>query len=58
MEYQTMKSSARPIAFYMSTYIMDTICFTTPFPLMKWSWNPTCTEPIHEYHSNLWEENA
>jgi hypothetical protein len=41
----------------MSTYIMDVICFTTPFPLMNWSWNPTCTEPVHEYHSKLWEEN-
>jgi hypothetical protein len=37
---------------------MDTICFTTPFPLMNWSWNPTYTEPIHEYHSKLWEENV
>jgi hypothetical protein len=55
IEYQTTRSSGQPIAFYMSTYIMDAICFTTPFPLMNWSWNPTCTEPIHEYHSKLWE---
>jgi hypothetical protein len=58
IEYQTARSKGRPIAFYMSAYIMDAICFTTPFPLMNWSWNPTCTEPIHEYHSKLWEENA
>jgi hypothetical protein len=42
----------------MSAYIMDAICFMTPFPLMNWSWNITCPEPIHEYHSELWEENA
>jgi hypothetical protein len=58
MEYQTARSNGRPIAFYMSAYIMDAICFMTPFPLMNWSWNPSCTEPIHEYHSKLWEENA
>jgi hypothetical protein len=50
-EYQMEKSKGRPVAFYMSAYIMDAICFMTPFPLMNWSWNPTCTEPIHEYHS-------
>jgi hypothetical protein len=58
MEYQTARSNGRPVAFYMSAYIMDAICFTTPFPLMNWSWNPTYPEPIHEYHSKLWEENA
>jgi hypothetical protein len=46
------------MAFYMSAYLMDTICFMTPFPLMNWSWNITCSKPIHEYHSKLWEENA
>jgi hypothetical protein len=58
MEYQTARSKGQPIAFYMSAYIMDAICFSTPFPLMNWSWNPTYLEPIHEYHSKLWEENA
>jgi hypothetical protein len=42
----------------MSTYIMDVIYFMTPFPLMNWSWNITCLERIHEYHSELWEENT
>jgi hypothetical protein len=36
---------------------MDAICFLTPFPLMNWNWNITCPHPIHEYHSELWEEN-
>jgi hypothetical protein len=42
----------------MSAYIMDAICFSNPFPLMNWSWNPTYLEPIHEYHYKLWEENV
>jgi hypothetical protein len=29
-----------------------------PFPLMNWSWNPACDEPIHVYDSKLWEENV
>jgi hypothetical protein len=58
MDYQTIRSEGRPVAFYMSAYIMDAICFSTPFPLMNWSWNPTYPEPIHEYHSKLWEENV
>jgi hypothetical protein len=37
---------------------MDVICFMTLFPLMNWSWTPTSVEPIHFYHSKLWEENA
>jgi hypothetical protein len=58
MEYQTVRSQGKTTAFYMPAYIMDAICFSTPFPLMNWSWNPTCAEPVHEYHSKLWEENA
>jgi hypothetical protein len=56
--YRVAKSKGQPVAFYMSAYIMDAICFVTPFPLMNWSWNITYPEPIHEYHSALWEENA
>jgi hypothetical protein len=37
---------------------MDAICYMTPFPLMNWSWNPACVEPIHVYHSKVWEENV
>jgi hypothetical protein len=42
----------------MSTYIMDSIFFITPFPLMNWSCTPTSAKPIHFYHSKLWEEKA
>jgi hypothetical protein len=58
MNYKTARAKGQPVAFYMSAYIMDAICFRTPFPLMNWSWNPSCTEPIHKYHSAMWEENA
>jgi hypothetical protein len=57
-DYRAARARGQPVAFYMSAYIMDAICFMTPFPLMNWSWNTTCLEPIHEYHSELWEENA
>jgi hypothetical protein len=57
-EYQLAKSKGKSSPFYMSAYIMDAICFITPFPLMNWSWTPTSAEPIHFYHSKLWEEKA
>jgi hypothetical protein len=57
-DYQMEKSKGRPVSFYMSAYIMDAICYMTPFPLMNWSWSPACVEPIHVYHSKLWEENV
>jgi hypothetical protein len=56
--YNAMKSKGQSMAFYMSAYIMNAICYVTHFPLMNWSWNISCPEPIHEYHSSLWEENA
>jgi hypothetical protein len=35
-EYETEKSKGRLASFYMSSYIMDVICYMTPFPLMNW----------------------
>jgi hypothetical protein len=58
LSYKIEKSKGQPVAFYMSAYIMDAIYFMTPFPLMNWSWRISCPEPIHKYHSSLWEENA
>jgi hypothetical protein len=55
--YTSHKSKGEPTPFYMSAYIMDAICYKTPFPLMNWSWTPKSSEPIHIYHSKLWEEN-
>jgi hypothetical protein len=56
--YITQKSKGKHAPFYMSTYIMDAICFRTRFPLMNWIWTSNVTKPIHFYHSKLWEENA
>jgi hypothetical protein len=56
IEYQSLKAKGQPAPFYMSTYIMDVVCFMTPFPLMGWSWTPTNAKPIHFYHSKLWED--
>jgi hypothetical protein len=58
VEYQSSKSKGKPAPFYMSAYIMDAICFMTPFPLMNSIWTPTNSDPIHFYHSKLWEENS
>jgi hypothetical protein len=57
-EYREQKASGRTSSFFMSAYIMDVVCFLTPFPLMSWSWTPTNEQPIHEYHSKLWEDKA
>jgi hypothetical protein len=57
-EYQMKNSKEQPSSFYISAYIMDTICYMTPFPLMNWNCNSTCAEPIHFYHSQLWEEKS
>jgi hypothetical protein len=58
VEYKTTKSKGQPTPFYMSSYIINTIYFMTHFPLMNWSWTPTSVEPIHFYHSKLWEEKS
>jgi hypothetical protein len=52
-EYRAQKESGKTSSFFMSAYIMDAVCFLTPFPLMSWSWTPTEDEPIHVYHSKL-----
>jgi hypothetical protein len=57
-EYKLAKSKGKPTPFYMFSYIMYVICFITHFPLMNWSWTLTNVEPIHFYHSKLWEDKA
>jgi hypothetical protein len=57
-KYQSLRAKGKPAPFFMSAYIMDVVCFMTPFPLMGWSWTPTSVEPIHFYHSKLWEDKA
>jgi hypothetical protein len=57
-EYQEQKESGKASSFFMSAYIIDTICSMTPFPLMSWSWTPAEDKPIHVYHAKLWENKA
>jgi hypothetical protein len=56
IEYRMQKASGKAASFFMSAYIMDVVFFMTPFPLMSWSWTPSEAEPIHVYHSKLWED--
>ena len=57
-EYRAQNMSGKVSSFFMCSYIMDVVCFMTPFPLMSWSWTPNNAEPIHVYHSKLWKENV
>ena len=41
--------------FYLSSYVMDSICFISKFPLMGWQWTIHDPLPIHVYHKELWE---
>jgi hypothetical protein len=56
--FLNLKVEGQSPPFYMSSYIMDAIFFHTYFPQMGWQWTPSSAEPIHIYHSKLWEENA
>jgi len=42
--------------FYMSAYIVDTICFNSDFPMMGWKWTVKDPTPIHIYHKDLWKK--
>jgi hypothetical protein len=57
-EYRMQKASGKAASFFMSAYLMDAVCSMTPFPLMNWSWTPSDAEPVHVYHSKLWEDKA
>ena len=41
--------------FYMSAYIIDTVCFNSDFPIMGWKWTIQDPTPIHIYHKSLWK---
>jgi len=43
--------------FFMSTYVMDAICFGSKFPLMGWKWIAQNPLPIQIYHKIMWESN-
>ena len=41
--------------FYMSAYIVDTICFNSDFPILGWKCTAQDPTPIHIYHKYLWK---
>lgn len=43
--------------FYMSTYIIDYLCFSLDDLAMGWKWTPFDPLPIHIYHNIFWESN-
>ena len=43
--------------FYMSSYIMESICFYTKFPIMGWKQTLQDPYPIHLSHKKLWESH-
>lgn len=40
---------------FMSTYVMDAICFSFSFSSMGWKWTIQDPTPIHIFHVILWE---
>jgi hypothetical protein len=42
--------------FYMSTYLIDAICSSIPFPNLGWNWDLD-QPPVHVYFSELWNIN-
>lgn len=57
MNYRSKHISSQNVVppFYMSTYIMDVICFTSDVNSMGWRWTIEYPIPIHIYHEILWE---
>jgi len=41
--------------FYMSTYVMEAICFSYDFPSIGWEWINQFPSPISIYLDILWE---
>lgn len=41
--------------FYMSSYVMDALCFSMDFSSMGWKWTLQDQTPIHIYHDTLWD---
>ena len=55
--YRTKRSFAQRVypPFFLSAYVMDTICFVSDFPIMGWKWTMQNPLPIQFYHKVLWE---
>jgi hypothetical protein len=42
------------LAFYMASYLLDTVCVINAFPGMGWQWQSS-DPPIHICCQDLWE---
>jgi len=59
IEYIRRRSIASRVypPFFMSAYVMDTICFSSKLPIMGWKWTIRNPLPIHMHHKVMWESN-
>lgn len=55
--FRAPKTDKSSPLFYMSTYIMDVIFFSTSFPTMGGKWTLYKALPIHIVNLQIWEEN-
>lgn len=57
MEYRKKISVSSMVfpPFFMSSFVMDAICFYSKFPNMRWKWTVQNPLHIHIYHKILWE---
>eukprot|EP00253_Pinus_taeda_P019687 PITA_19687 len=57
MNYWSKRSLSQRVypPFYLSAYIMDSICYVSKFPTMGWKWTTQDSLPIHVYHKVLWD---
>ena len=54
-KYQKTKTN-RKLTFYMSGFVMDAFCATSPFSALNWNWDNNCTL-VDIYCSDMWEDN-
>jgi len=57
VSYRSKRAASQRIypPFYLSAYIMDSICYVSKFPVMGWKWKTQDPLPIHVYHKELWD---
>ena len=48
---QKTSTNQKP-TFYMSGFVMDAFCATSPFPDLNWNWNKNCAS-VHIYFSDM-----
>lgn len=57
VSYRSKRSMSQRIypPFYLATYVIDSICYVSKFPVMGWKWTTQDPLPIHVYHKVLWD---